>query len=367
MHEEAFPAIRRSIEILEGLVASQPDQPRYHAMLGRAFWILGFLHDEDDDNARRCRPCCEPATRRTGRWATPRSPNSIGSTWPTSSGTWGSSTWTWDGSPTACRTTGVSVEIKRQLLAAHPQDRVRILDLAGQLAMLATVERHGGDSASARQSYGEAAALLEPLDPDLGDPDVQVPRADYLIGEAVSAADLGRRAQALPLLDRAVEILTPFGRLGAGEIPVPGSGSPRPSGIGRDCCGRRGAPARRIALDDESKALWKGRKAGELADLAMKETTEAARVGYGRVPARAGGRGGPAPGPRPRRVPAPPGHREGFPRLRRPPQETRITAPALQARDRPHPPRPRVPRRPLPRPRRRRDDRDRPGRLSSSI
>jgi serine/threonine protein kinase len=282
-HEQAFPAIRRSIEILESLVASQPDQPRYHAMLGRAFWILGFLHDEDNDNAQAL-----PALLR----ARDEEDRAVGDS-PESEqyrGDLAGILWNLgeqyvdlgrvaDGLPHYRR----SVEIKRQLLAVRPQDRVRILDLAGQLAMLATVERHGGDSATARQSYGEAAALLEPLDPERGDPDVQVPRAEYLIGEAVSAADRGLKAQSLPLLDKAVEILTP--------LVDSARGDPSPRQRLTEALWHRARLLRSSRgsgesdpLDDEGKALWKGRKAGELADLAMKETTEAARVGYGRVP-----------------------------------------------------------------------------------
>ncbi len=110
----------------------------------------------------------------------------------------------------ACRTIGGQSDIKRQLLASLPNDRYRILSLAEQLAMLATVERHGGDSASARRDYAEAAALLEPIDLGAGDSEVQVLRAGYLIGEAVAAADHGPIDQALPTLQKAVAILTRF-------------------------------------------------------------------------------------------------------------------------------------------------------------
>ena len=103
-----------------------------------------------------------------------------------------------------------SVELRRQLLAAGPNDPHRILELADQLALLANVERHGGDPASARRDYAEAAALLGPIDTAAVDAEVQVPRGTYLIGEAMAAADQGQDAQALPLLRRAAELLTPF-------------------------------------------------------------------------------------------------------------------------------------------------------------
>jgi hypothetical protein len=47
---------------------------------------------------------------------------------------------------------------------------------------------------------------------------------------------------------------------------------------------RTGGTGEADRLEAERQALWRGRPPGELAELAMEETTEAARVGYGRVP-----------------------------------------------------------------------------------
>ncbi len=44
--DKALASIKRSIEILERLVQSQEDQPRYHHDLGRSLNIQGYLHDE---------------------------------------------------------------------------------------------------------------------------------------------------------------------------------------------------------------------------------------------------------------------------------------------------------------------------------
>ena len=48
---EAFASIRKSIEILQWLADSQPDQPRFRGELGRSWNVLGHLHDEIRDNA----------------------------------------------------------------------------------------------------------------------------------------------------------------------------------------------------------------------------------------------------------------------------------------------------------------------------
>ena len=197
--------------MLEDLVASQPDQPRYRAELGHASHILGYLLDEERDNARALEALLR--ARKEEEQAVHDAPEQDLyriNLCSTSSGTWGSNMWTWTGSPRACR----SIADRSSCgVSSSPPARTtahRILELADQLAMLANVERHGGDSASARRDYAEAAALLEPIDTAAVDAEVQVPRATYLIGEAMAAADQGQDAQALPLLRRAVEILTPF-------------------------------------------------------------------------------------------------------------------------------------------------------------
>ena len=53
-----------------------------------------------------------------------------------------------------------AVALRRKLLAERPGDRGRTLALADQLAMLAEVERHGGDAGSSRRWFDEAADLL---------------------------------------------------------------------------------------------------------------------------------------------------------------------------------------------------------------
>ena len=187
------------IELLEDLVASQPDQPRYHAELGRSYHILGYLLRRGP--GQRAGPGGPAASPRGGGAGGARRPG-VGSLQdlpvPTSSGIWASNMWTWDRVAEGLPHYRRSVELRRQLLAAGPNDRHRNLELAEQLALLATVERHGGDPASARRDYAEAAALLEPLDSAAVDAEVQVPRATYLIGEAMAAADQGRTPRPSP-------------------------------------------------------------------------------------------------------------------------------------------------------------------------
>ena len=208
--EDALAGVRRSIEILEGLVATLPDQPRHRAELGHASHVLGYLFDEKRDNELALEALLQRARRRNRRVR--EAPESDRSRIYLSDILWNLGEQyvdlgrVPDGLPHYRRSSRHQAAAPRQ----PPERPIPDSSLAEQLAMLATVERHGGDSASARRDYAEAAALLEPIDLGAGDSEVQVLRAGYLIGEAVAAADHGPIDQALPTLQKAVAILTRF-------------------------------------------------------------------------------------------------------------------------------------------------------------
>src|SRR5262249_40063008 len=159
---EAIAAIRRAIELFRALVDSS-DRPQIRAELAGAWNVLGYFHDELRDNAQAlpafeaARVAAEQAVHAAPE-AEPykRSPIEILQNLGEQSADLGDVT---EGLPHYRR----AVQIRRELLKARPGDRVRTLDLADQLAMLATVERHGGDSAEAERSYAQAVAVLEPL------------------------------------------------------------------------------------------------------------------------------------------------------------------------------------------------------------
>ena len=87
-----------------------------------------------------------------------------------------------------------AVEIRRRLLAGHPGDRDRTVQLAEQLAMLADVERHGGDPAGAERSFAEAVAVLGPL-ASAADSAVQVLQGTCLMGEGQVRVRSGVRCE----------------------------------------------------------------------------------------------------------------------------------------------------------------------------
>jgi serine/threonine-protein kinase len=282
--EDAFDAVRRSIEIFDKLVDSQPGQPRYRAKLGRALHILGFLHDEFRDN-KRALQALERGLREVRR-AVADSPETdlykefevdilqaLGEQYAD----FGRVD---EGLPLFRQ----AVEIRQRLLDAHPRDRDRTLGLADQLAMLASFERHGGHPAEAERSYAEAAGSLESLASSSADQGVELRRGTFLMERGRAAADQGHDARALPALRQAVAVLTPLGS-SATDDPRPRQRLTEALWEAARILRRTGPADEANLLDAKRRALWEGRPPGGLAALALAETTQAATVGYGRLPA----------------------------------------------------------------------------------
>ncbi len=266
--EQGFASIRRSIDFFERLVAVQPDKPRYHGQLGRSLNILGYLYDEALQDNVRALPVFERARDEVERGVAgvPDSDlykfelieilQNLGEQYADM------------GTPDAgLQHYRRAVLIRRQLMAARPLDRDRNLALADQLALLATVERHAGHSDEAARSYAEAVAVLEPLASEAAGADVQLRRGTFLMGAGLATADQGRTAEALQLLRRAVEILTPFGS-SAKDDPKPRWRLTEALWETARLLRLTGKSDEADRLDAERLALWKDRPPSELAGLA---------------------------------------------------------------------------------------------------
>ena len=177
-----------------------------------------------------------------------------------------------------------AIRIRRELLATHPGQRFYLLDLAEALSTLGNIERHAGDSTAARASFSEARSLLERAAAATpGDGVLQVSLGAALVREACALADLREPENARPLLERAVKTLSDA------------SVSPTDEARRREWRSEALWELARIlrVLNDTAEAdrvdarrvaLWQDRPPGELATLALKETTLAASIGYGKTP-----------------------------------------------------------------------------------
>ena len=277
---KAFTSIRKSIDVLDKLVQSQPDQPRYHSDLGRSWNILGYFHDKDRDNGLAIN-AFEHAVKEQSSAVT-ASPDvdsykvelcsqldNLGEQY-VALGKVG------DALPHYRR----GIEIWRRLVAGHQGNQQYVLKLAEGLSKLGSIERHGGDSAAAVTSFARARQIVERA--AAGDAALQGPFGTVLAREAVAKADLKQADEALRLLRRAVDILSPLGTSPSADEQAREWLSESLWELAR-LLGAAQMPVEAGGRDAERLALWKNRPPGELAALALRQASRD-QIGYGKTP-----------------------------------------------------------------------------------
>jgi eukaryotic-like serine/threonine-protein kinase len=282
--DKAFSSLQMSIDILEKVVQSQPDEARHHGSLGRSFNALGFLHDELRHNVQAI-PVLEKAVQEQER-AIAQSPDddeykiwlvnhldNLGEQYIDLGQV--------DrGLPYYRR----EIQLRRQLFTAHRKNRSYLLDLADALTTLGNIQRHAGDSTAAIESFFDARSLLERgAAATPGDKALPVQLGAALVREASALADLQEPEQARPLLDQAVKTLSDalpsateealrreWQSVALWELARVLRVLKRPGEAERD--------------DAQRVALWHDRPPDELATLALKQTSLAVLIGYGKTP-----------------------------------------------------------------------------------
>ncbi len=282
--DKAFSSLQMSIDILEKLVQAQPDQARHHAALGRSFNALGFFQDELRHNVQAI-PALERAVQEQER-AIALSPDqteykiwccidldNLGEQYVDLGQV--------DrGLPYYQR----GIQIRRQLCTAHPENRGYLLDLAESLSTLGNIQRHAGDSTAASVSFFDARSLLESGAAAWpGDDLIPVHLGAALTREADTLADLREPEQARRLLERAVTIRSQASGSATEEAERREWQSAALWELARVLrVLKQTAAADRVAA--QRVVLWRDRPPGELASLALKQTSQAALIGYGKTP-----------------------------------------------------------------------------------
>ncbi len=282
--DKAFFSLQMSIDILEKLVQSQPDEARLHGTLGRSFNALGFFHDELRHNVQAI-PALEKAVQEQER-AVAKSPDDdeykvwLSNHLDNLGEQYVDLGQVDRGLPYYRR----EIEIRQQLFSAHPKRRAYLLDLTDALSTLGNIQRHAGDSTTARASFLDARSLLERgAAATPGDQELRVRLGAALIREASALADLREPEESRILLERAVKTLS-NGRVSATEEAQrrewQSAAMWELARILRIL--KKTVEADRV--DSQRVDLWHDRPPGELATLALKQTSLAALIGYGKTP-----------------------------------------------------------------------------------
>jgi len=282
--DKARASIQQSLEVLERLVHSHPDHARYRSELARSWNTLGYLYDEARDNLKAI-PAFERAVAEQERAvAASKDVNEYKVFLSLHLENLGEMYVDLGQVDEGLNHYQRALEIRRQLHVAHPGTRGYTLDLARAHSTIGEIQRQAGLAAAARASFGQARELLEPLSiAEPGDATVSAQFGTALTREAVALAEEQKPESALLLAARAVDILTPLGRAQKANQEDRERLSEALWQLAR-INRALGKSADAGGVDAQRVALWKGRPADELANLALKEAGRTTLIEYGKTP-----------------------------------------------------------------------------------
>jgi tetratricopeptide (TPR) repeat protein len=284
---KAFSLIQKSLDTLEGLVRSQPDQASYHSELGHSWNALGYLHDEAQDNARAI-PAFQKAVAQQ-RLAVAKSEE--GSEYKVSLSNHldnlGEQYIDLGQVALGLPHYQAAIGLRRELSAAHPENRDYALNWVKALLALGSIQRHDGDSATARQSFTDARTILDRWSGAApGDAALRVLLGAALDQEANTLFDQGLAKEAKQRLERALSLLRPGTDHATSDQDSVEERRWRSEALWDLARVLRAKKlvAEAAMADGERMALWKERPPNELADLALKQLERALVIGYGKTP-----------------------------------------------------------------------------------
>ena len=288
LHQDAkaLESSRKSVVVSENLVRSQPDNAGFHSNLGLSVNYLGVVHDHArrNDDAIACfvRAIKEgeisvDKARETYQYKVNLCCylDNLGEQFIDL----GRVT---DGLPFYER----ALRMSRESSATHPESRFSGLELIKRLVALGNIRRHLGDPVDARSLLTEAKSNLERLlGPSPGDPGLKIWSAVVLDNEANALIDLDKALAARPLLEQAAALFRakPARSTPGDEIVLEREVRTEVLWDLARILRTLKLPSEASRADAERIELWKARPPGELVDLALKETSRAVMIGYGKI------------------------------------------------------------------------------------
>jgi tetratricopeptide (TPR) repeat protein len=177
-----------------------------------------------------------------------------------------------------------ALSLRQELCAAHPEDRVTVLDLVDAWVVIGNILRQHGNPKGALEAYDHAGAALESLlKSNPNDGELQGKRGRVLERKANVLDDEGQSGAAIEMLNQAAGLVRAALKEGAK------GGKPREVlsevlwNLARllQATGKNEDASHR---EDEQKALWNERLAADLFELAKMQAVRADLIGYGKSP-----------------------------------------------------------------------------------
>ena len=283
---KALESSQRSVAIFENLVRSQPDLLGFRSALALSRNYVGVIHDDARRNTEAI-AYFEQAIKE-GELAIDKAKyaddfkahlcyflDNLGEQYIDV----GRVT---DGLPLYER----SLRISRELNAAHRDSSFHAIELVKRLVTLGNIRRHEGTTIDARTRFAEARSIAESLlGPSPVNPTLKIWLAVALDNEATTLMDQDQAAAARPLLERAAALFrqksdrpTP-----AGEIALERETRSEALWDLARVLRALKLPGDASRIDAERLELWTARSPADAVDLALKETSRAILIGYGRT------------------------------------------------------------------------------------
>ncbi len=269
---------------MERVVQSHPDEASYHSELAQSWNILGYLHDEARDNLKALPAFHRAVAEQERAVALSNDVNEYKVFLSIQLDNLGEQYIDLGEVDEGLGYYLKALRIREALHLVHPGNREYALDFIQAGATVGAIQRHAGRVGAALESFTRARELLEQLAAaHPGDAAIAGRLGTALTHEAVALAEEPKSETALNLLARAVDILTPLG------APAKADREHRErlsEALWQSARVHRafGKSADAVRIDAQRVALWRDRPPGELVALALKETSLAALIGYGKTP-----------------------------------------------------------------------------------
>jgi serine/threonine protein kinase len=278
--EQALDYAHKSLNIFRELVRSHPDEGRYRSELALSWNLLGVLRDDQRQNLLAIQPFAHAVEDQKRAVEISKDVDGYKSDLGYHLENLGEQYVILGGYEEGLKYCLEALEGRTSLYKTHPNIRRYALEFAATRQKAGDIQLHAGDFTKAKDSYTQARELLERLAADAPeDKEFSGRLGTALTNEAVALAEQQKPEIALPLLERAVNILTPLGTSATADaqnrerLSEALWQSARVHVVLNQGTEARQAEARR-------KESWKGRPASELVTLALAETARAALTGY---------------------------------------------------------------------------------------
>jgi len=282
--DKAFSSVRQSLDIFERLVQSHPDRVGYRSELARSWNMLGVLHDEARNNKKAIPAFLRAVAEQDRAAAASKDVNEYKFYLSIHLENLGEQYVDMGHVDEGLQHYQRALGICKQIHLVHPGNREYALNLVQAFSMIGSIQRHAGQTGAARESLTQARELLDELAAaHPGDAAISGSLGMALTREAEAHAEEQKPDAALPLLESALLMLRPRGSAAKAGEEDRGRLSEALWQLARvdRALGKRADAA---GIDDRRVALWQDRPTSELATLALKQTTLATLIGYGKTP-----------------------------------------------------------------------------------